>query len=119
MKRLIAAAVILIAVAAITLSGRIIVTNCQREVTEKTDSILEEPTEKAAKEFKDYWDTKSIVLSAFVNREGVEAIGEHAAKMYSAAKDGNGEEARESAREIQYIMETVARNERISLQSFF
>lgn len=119
MKRLIAAAIILLAVTAVTISGRYVVTDCQKAVTEKTESIAKNPTKQTTKEFKDYWDKKSIVLSAFVNREGVEAIGEHTAKMYSDSMDENYEEARESAREIQYIMETIARNERFSLQSLF
>lgn len=119
MKRLIAAGVIFLAVIVITFSGRYVVADCQKWVTEKTDSIIENPTLKATKEFKEIWDKKSVVLSALVNREGIEAIGEHAAKMYSAAEDKNKEEARASAREIQYIMETIARNERFSLQSLF
>lgn len=119
MKRLFVAAVMFIMIAAVTISGKYVIENCQKNVILKTSYIIENPTETSVNDFKDYWEEKSIVLSAFVNSDNIDTVEEYVYKMHFLSKNGDAVTIKEIAAQIQYIIETVAENEKLSLQSFF
>jgi hypothetical protein len=119
MKRLIAAAVIITLLILTTAFGGSLVAKTETEVTNKSDSIIKEPSDQKIKEFKEYWQKRAIPLSFFVNRESIEEIGRAAAKMTSAGENGDKEEILESAEEIKYIIGHIAEQEKFCLQLFF
>jgi general stress protein YciG len=119
MKRLIAAAVILVLLSVLTFWGGRFVSKTEKEVIEKSSSIIKEPTDEKIKEFKDYWQKRGVMLSFFANRESIEDIGKAASKMIAASENNDREEILESAEEIKYIIGHIAEQENFSLQSFF
>lgn len=119
MKRLIAAAVILVLLSVLTLMCGRFVSKTEKEVMEKSSSIIKEPTDEKIKEFENYWQKKGVMLSFFVNRESIEDIGKAASKLIAAAESNDREEVLESAEEIKYIIGHIAEQEKFGLQSFF
>ena len=119
MKRLIAAVIIFAVVLAVTVTGGCVVSRCHKKVQEKTATILENPTLQNVINFEDYWNTQITLISVFVNRDRVEAIGELTAKMHYLAESKEEKEVKEAAEEIKYVMETVTRDEKLSLQALF
>jgi peptidoglycan hydrolase CwlO-like protein len=119
MNRLIPAVIILSLIIIITFFGGRLVRKTEAELIEKVDSIMEEPTHEKAEDLKKYWDKKSAILSIFINREGIEAVGEHTSKLYAAYHSGDQEEIQSSGEEIKYIMSRITENERFNYHSLF
>lgn len=119
MKRIIPAAIILTLIITITFFGGRLVRKTEAELIKKVNSIVEDPTHQKAEELKRFWEKKSTILSIFVNREGIEAVGEHTSKLYAAYHSGDEKELLSSAEEIKYIIGRITENERFGLHSLF
>jgi hypothetical protein len=119
MNRLIPAVIILSLIIIITFFGGRLVRKTEAELIEKVDSIMEEPTHQKAEELKKFWEKRSAILSIFINREGIESVGEHTSKLYAAYHSGDQEEIQSSGEEIKYIIGRIAENERFNYHSLF
>lgn len=118
MRRLYAAAVIILFITLVSVFGGSLVKKTEKEVIKRCDEIIAAPEKDKIKEFKDYWQGLSMALSFFVNRESVEEIGRAAAKMTSAGENNDREEILESAEEIKYVMGHIAEQEKLGPLSF-
>ncbi|MBQ4154358.1 MAG: DUF4363 family protein [Clostridia bacterium] len=119
MNRLIPAAIILTLIIIITFFGSKLVKETEAQLIEKVNSIMDSPTHEKAEDLKKYWDKKSAILSIFVNREGIEAVGEHTAKLYAAYHSNDQEELVSAGEEIKYIIGRITENERFNYHSLF
>lgn len=119
MKRLIAAGVLAVIVAVVTVSGGILVSKTEKSVVSAAEDIINAPTAEKIEKFTLYWQKTAVPLSFFVNRESIEDIGKAAAKMTSAGKNNDREEILESAEEIKYIIGHIAEQGKFNLLSFF
>lgn len=118
MRRLIAAAIIVFAIAGVTLWGNMIITeNCaivEEKIKEIQSTSVEEESKKSL-EFYNFWESKRELLSVFVNHNQVDEIGKIAAQMVSAEESKNQTDMFEAANEILYIMRGIKENEQFSL----
>ncbi len=118
MKRLIAAAIIIAAILATSITGNLII----RQSCQKVEKLIGEIQRSSAKdgtkkseEFFYFWESQRETLSIFVNHEQVDEIGRVAARMVSAERSKNQTDMFEAANEILYIMRGIKEDEKFSL----
>lgn len=116
MKRLIAAGIILVLIATISITGITVIRKNSIEVERRMNEILDFPAteNKKAEEFVKYWESKREILAVFVNHEEIDEIGRIASLMASAERTGNKTDMLEAADEILFIMNGIEEDEKFS-----
>ena len=118
MRRIIAAAVILLFVVGVSLCGGFIINKNTDEIEKQISEIQKTAftdTNGKAEEFFCFWEEKREIMSIFVNHEVIDEIGKVAAKMVSAERAKNSDDLFEAANEILYIIRGIREDEKFSL----
>lgn len=118
MKRIIAAAVILLFVVGVSICGGFIINKNADEIEKQISEIQKTAftdTNGKAEEFFCFWEEKREIMSIFVNHEVIDEIGKVAAKMVSAERAKNSDDLFEAANEILYIIRGIREDEKFSL----
>ena len=118
MRRIIAAAVILLFVVGVSICGGFIINENADEIEKQISEIQKTAftdTNGKAEEFFCFWEEKREIMSIFVNHEVIDEIGKVAAKMVSAERAKNSEDLFEAANEILYIIRGIREDEKFSL----
>ena len=118
MKRLIAAAIIVCFVIAISTVGICIINSVVAEVEKRIEKIQQtafKGTGKMAEEFFYFWEQKRELMAVFVNHEDIDEIGTLAARMVSAERGESAIDLFESANEILFIVRGLKEDEQFSL----
>lgn len=118
MRRIIAAAVILLFVVGVSICGGFIINKNADEIEKQISEIQKTAftdTNGKAEEFFCFWEEKREIMSIFVNHEVIDEIGKVAAKMVSAERAKNSDDLFEAANEILYIIRGIREDEKFSL----
>lgn len=118
MRRIIAAAVILLFVVGVSLCGGFIINKNTNEIEKQISEIQKNAftdTKGKAEEFFYFWEEKREIMSIFVNHEEIDEIGKVAARMVSAERSHNSTDLFEAANEILYIVRGLKEDETFSL----
>lgn len=118
MRRIIAAAVILLFVVGVSICGGFIINKNADEIEKQISEIQKTAftdTNGKAEEFFCFWEEKREIMSIFVNHEVIDEIGKVAAKMVSAERAKNSDDLFEAANEILYIIRGLREDEKFSL----
>ena len=118
MRRIIAAAVILLFVVGVSICGGFIINKNADEIEKQISEIQKNAftdTNGKAEEFFCFWEEKREIMSIFVNHEVIDEIGKVAAKMVSAERAKNSDDLFEAANEILYIIRGIREDEKFSL----
>ncbi len=118
MRRIIAAAVILLFVVGVSICGGFIINENADEIEKQISEIQKTAftdTNGKAEEFFCFWEEKREIMSIFVNHEVIDEIGKVAAKMVSAERAKNSDDLFEAANEILYIIRGLREDEKFSL----
>ena len=118
MRRIIAAAVILLFVVGVSICGGFIINKNADEIAKQRSEIQKTAftdTNGKAEEFFCFWEEKREIMSIFVNHEVIDEIGKVAAKMVSAERAENSDDLLEAANEILYIIRGIREDEKFSL----
>lgn len=118
MRRIIAAAVILLFVVGVSICGGFIINENADEIEKQISEIQKTAftdTNGKAEEFFCFWEEKREIMSIFVNHEVIDEIGKVAAKMVSAERAKNSDDLFEAANEILYIIRGIREDEKFSL----
>ena len=119
MRRLVAAIIIAVGITLAAFCSSRWVAATEKEVKKRCEEIILAPEKEKIDDFERFWEKRSYPLFLFVNRDSLESIGRAAAKMSSAGENNDIEEILESAEEIKFIINHIAEQESLSLQSFF
>ena len=117
MRRIIAAAVILLFVVGVSICGGFIINKNADEIEKQISEIQKTAftdTNGKAEEFFCFWEEKREIMSIFVNHEVIDEIGKVAAKMVSAERAKNSDDLFEAANEILYIIRGIREDEKFS-----
>ena len=120
MRRIIAAAVILLFVVGVSICGGFIINKNADEIEKQISEIQKTAftdTNGKAEEFFCFWEEKREIMSIFVNHEVIDEIGKVAAKMVSAERAENSDDLLEAANEILYIVRGLREDENFSLDT--
>lgn len=118
MRRIIAAAVILLFVVGVSICGGFIINKNADEIEKQISEIQKTAftdTNGKAEKFFCFWEEKREIMSIFVNHEVIDEIGKVAAKMVSAERAKNSDDLFEAANEILYIIRGIREDEKFSL----
>ena len=118
MRRIIAAAVILLFVVGVSICGGFIINKNADEIEKQISEIQKTAftdTNGKAEKFFYFWEEKREIMSIFVNHEVIDEIGKVAAKMVSAERAKNSDDLFEAANEILYIIRGIREDEKFSL----
>lgn len=118
MRRIIAAAVILLFVVGVSICGGFIINENADEIEKQISEIQKTAftdTNGKAEEFFYFWEEKREIMSIFVNHEVIDEIGKVAAKMVSAERAKNSDDLALAANEILYIIRGLREDEKFSL----
>lgn len=118
MRRIIAAAVILLFVVGVSICGGFIINKNADEIEKQISEIQKTAftdTNGKVEEFFCFWEEKREIMSIFVNHEVIDEIGKVAAKMVSAERAKNSDDLFEAANEILYIIRGLREDEKFSL----
>ncbi len=120
MRRLIAAAIILVLIITVSITGITIIKKNGIEVERRIAEIQATPlsSDKKAKQFMQFWNKQRETLALFVNHDEIDEIGRVAARMESAERAGNKADVLEAADEILFIMQGIKEDEQISWYTF-
>ena len=121
MKRLIAAAVLLIIIFIGGALERKTVGNICESMKKETAAVTNEKTlnVNSLKEFNKQWNKRKNLLLIFVNREYISRIDNLTQKIDSAVQKNNASQIEEIAREINICAKEISEETEFSISAFF
>lgn len=125
MKRLIAAAALLVIITIICITGNITVSRVCRDVSELAKEGEQACTEQdwgkaltQSQRLSAYWESRKRLMSFFVNHGDIEEISLRTKALTALAQEQDPSAFREKTQEILHLLETVSGEQRFSVDAF-
>lgn len=126
MKRLIAAGMLLAVVIAVCIMGNIttsavkrnaalMLNNCKKAIAEEKTAEAAE----AADELKEYWNSKRIILSFFVNHSRYEDAAAAIEKIHAELESGDIESALTDCGEVYLLLREIELEQQLRIDHIF